>query len=151
MRPLFESGPYSRATVIGMGTVSIANSRKDLDWKSFDLQVFLVFMWRRTKKYNPISISSTKRRHRISIVCTSSGTINSIFCIKVWFSMLPSCFSPSLVPSKVEGDNFVYRTRANKGRGLYSKYIFWLTIAANNRESLLFRIFFCQISYTFLN
>ena len=32
----------------------------------------------------------------------------------------------------------IYRTRANKGRGLYSKNIFWAIIAAINQERLLF-------------
>ena len=35
-----------------------------------------------------------------------------------------------------------YRTRANKGRGLYSKNIFWAIIAANNQERLLFENYF---------
>ena len=35
-----------------------------------------------------------------------------------------------------------YRTRANKGRGLYSKNIFWPMIAANNRERLLIKNYF---------
>ena len=37
-----------------------------------------------------------------------------------------------------------YRTRANKGRGLYSKNIFWPILAANNRERLLFKNCFSQ-------
>ena len=37
-----------------------------------------------------------------------------------------------------------YRTRANKGRGLYSKNIFWAIIAAINQERLLFENNFSQ-------
>ena len=36
------------------------------------------------------------------------------------------------------GRNLRYRTRANKGRGLYSKNVFWAIIAAINQERLLF-------------
>ena len=35
-----------------------------------------------------------------------------------------------------------YHTRANKGRGLYSKNILWPVIAANNRERLLIKNYF---------
>ena len=38
--------------------------------------------------------------------------------------------------------NSLYRTRANKGRGLYSKNIFWAILAANNQERLLFENYF---------
>ena len=43
---------------------------------------------------------------------------------------------------------FEYRTRTNKGRGLYSKNIFSLILAANNRERLLFEKYFSQQSKT---
>ena len=36
----------------------------------------------------------------------------------------------------------MYRTRANKGRGLYTKNIFWTMIAANNQERLLIKNYF---------
>ena len=37
---------------------------------------------------------------------------------------------------------FKYRTGANKGRGLYSKKIFWAILAANNQERLIFENYF---------
>ena len=43
-----------------------------------------------------------------------------------------------------------YRTRANKGRGLYSKNIFWLMIAANNQERLLIKKYYLDINVPML-
>ena len=37
---------------------------------------------------------------------------------------------------------FTYCTRANKGRALYSKNIFWLILRANNRERPLFENYY---------
>ena len=49
---------------------------------------------------------------------------------------------------RLEGNqnlNFqIYISTANKGRGLYSKNIFWAIIAAINQERLLFEINFSQ-------
>ena len=36
----------------------------------------------------------------------------------------------------------LYRTRANKGRSLYTKNIFWAILAANNQERLIFENYF---------
>ena len=43
------------------------------------------------------------------------------------------------------GDQGVYRTRANKGRGFYSKIIFWPNSAANNQERLQFENYFLDL------